>query len=354
MFGGTTLVRTRLVARHEDPWWLPFGSDRDEAPPSFASRDEEGSEDLDDEEDGDGEEEDDDLEEDDLDDEDLDDEDADHECPWCAEPCACAFGPDPGEYDGEALDCCHECADDASDAPMLGVSRPGAHDADLSSGRGDGRSDDRQRAYGEAGGEAGEQDGSHGVRDLLRDGTSPGDVPEARHARGRGGAAEVPGLQASRRDARAEVSARVAFCTTDTGEICPPGRIAGGGERDRARHAKAARDVHRSRRPDLGAGQPGRSREGAPGVREGRRGGGDRAGGGAEGAGGVRERELSFEERMRWGDCPACEVPDGEPCHAEIGVHLGIKVDGSRMRTGEGVHMGRLARAPFRVKEVPA
>lgn len=67
------------------------------------------------------------------DDEEDDDE---HECPWCGEPCACAFGPDPGEYDGEALDCRHECADDedTSEPTVLRVPGRGPHVAGLSDG----------------------------------------------------------------------------------------------------------------------------------------------------------------------------------------------------------------------------
>lgn len=68
----------------------------------------------------------------------------------------------------------------------------------------------------------------------------------------------------------------------------------------------------------------------------------------------MRERELTFDERARWGDCPVCKAPDGEPCCADVGMQLGVRVDGRRMRDGEGVHVGRLQKAPFRVREVPA
>jgi hypothetical protein len=67
-----------------------------------------------------------------------------------------------------------------------------------------------------------------------------------------------------------------------------------------------------------------------------------------------RTRVLTFEERIRWGDCPICEAKDGEPCHAEVGLQLGTRADGSRIPTGAGVHLGRLERAPIRVREVPA
>lgn len=67
-----------------------------------------------------------------------------------------------------------------------------------------------------------------------------------------------------------------------------------------------------------------------------------------------RERDLSFDERSRWGECPVCKAPDGEHCRADVGVQLGHKPDGSRMRDGEGTHLARLQAAPHRVREVPA
>jgi len=66
----------------------------------------------------------------------------------------------------------------------------------------------------------------------------------------------------------------------------------------------------------------------------------------------MRERELSFDERSKWGDCPVCGVKDGEPCHSEVGFALGVNVNGKRPT--EGAHLGRLQRAPFRVREVAA
>jgi hypothetical protein len=68
----------------------------------------------------------------------------------------------------------------------------------------------------------------------------------------------------------------------------------------------------------------------------------------------MRIRELTYEERMVWGECPVCKAPDGQPCYAEVGLHLGVKGDGSRLKTGEGVHMARLRNAPEKVKTVPA
>lgn len=64
-------------------------------------------------------------------------------------------------------------------------------------------------------------------------------------------------------------------------------------------------------------------------------------------------RELSFDERCKWGECPACHAKHGEYCDADIGAQLGVRADGRRMRTGEGAHMGRLQRAPIHVCEVP-
>lgn len=66
----------------------------------------------------------------------------------------------------------------------------------------------------------------------------------------------------------------------------------------------------------------------------------------------MRKRELSFQERATWGECPVCKAEDGEPCHPEIGFALGLNVDGSP--PAYGAHLGRLQRAPLQVKEVPA
>ena len=65
-------------------------------------------------------------------------------------------------------------------------------------------------------------------------------------------------------------------------------------------------------------------------------------------------RELSFEERCRWGTCPACSAPHGTACRASVGIQLGTRVDGRKLQDGEGAHLGRLNRAPLRVREVPA
>lgn len=68
----------------------------------------------------------------------------------------------------------------------------------------------------------------------------------------------------------------------------------------------------------------------------------------------MRERDTTQAERFTWGDCPVCKAADGEHCHADVGLQLGQKVDGSRMKDGEGVHVARLQAAPKRVRLVAA
>lgn len=65
-------------------------------------------------------------------------------------------------------------------------------------------------------------------------------------------------------------------------------------------------------------------------------------------------RELTFEDRAKWGICPTCQAQHGEWCHAEVGMQLGVNVNGSRLQTGQGAHLSRLKQAPFNVREVPA
>jgi hypothetical protein len=62
--------------------------------------------------------------------------------------------------------------------------------------------------------------------------------------------------------------------------------------------------------------------------------------------------ELTYEERATWGECPTCGVSHGEKCLQELGIELGRNVDGKR--PNDGVHLGRLQRAPFCVRIVPA
>lgn len=66
----------------------------------------------------------------------------------------------------------------------------------------------------------------------------------------------------------------------------------------------------------------------------------------------MRQRELTFEERATWGECPVYRAKDGEWCHSEVGWQLGRKVSGGQLQTGEGVHLGRLQKATVQVKLV--
>lgn len=62
----------------------------------------------------------------------------------------------------------------------------------------------------------------------------------------------------------------------------------------------------------------------------------------------MRERELSFEERATWGECPACHAKDGEKCNPGVGIPVGEN-------SGPLIaHLGRLAAAPRRVRLEPA
>lgn len=66
------------------------------------------------------------------------------------------------------------------------------------------------------------------------------------------------------------------------------------------------------------------------------------------------ERDTTMSERMTWGVCGVCGAKHGEFCRADVGVQLGVKLDGSRMKDGEGTHLSRLKTAPLRVRLVPA
>ena len=68
----------------------------------------------------------------------------------------------------------------------------------------------------------------------------------------------------------------------------------------------------------------------------------------------TKVRETTWAERATWGICPACHAAEGEWCHSEIGYQVGMRVDGQRMKTGEGAHLARLRAAPTHVKLVPA
>jgi len=62
-------------------------------------------------------------------------------------------------------------------------------------------------------------------------------------------------------------------------------------------------------------------------------------------------RELSFDERSRWGACSTCGARHGEACNPSVGFPLGTPVSPAALEGG--VHLGRLQRAPFMVCEVP-
>jgi hypothetical protein len=56
--------------------------------------------------------------------------------------------------------------------------------------------------------------------------------------------------------------------------------------------------------------------------------------------------DLTFDERSKWGTCPACKATEGNPCHPEVGFSLGVNINGERPT--EGAHLGRLNNAPDR------
>lgn len=65
-------------------------------------------------------------------------------------------------------------------------------------------------------------------------------------------------------------------------------------------------------------------------------------------------RETTMDERLKWGVCPVCGAKPGEYCRADVGLQLGVKADGTRMKDGEGAHVARLQRSPLKVKLVSA
>jgi len=66
----------------------------------------------------------------------------------------------------------------------------------------------------------------------------------------------------------------------------------------------------------------------------------------------ARVRELTFDERARWGECPVCHAKDGEACNRYVAIPLGVAADGGP--PANGAHLGRLNAAPQRVRTVPA
>lgn len=63
-------------------------------------------------------------------------------------------------------------------------------------------------------------------------------------------------------------------------------------------------------------------------------------------------KELTWDERITWGECQVCHAKHGESCRSEIGLHMGCRVCGGKVKTGEGVHLGRLQHAPSFVRMV--
>ena len=57
----------------------------------------------------------------------------------------------------------------------------------------------------------------------------------------------------------------------------------------------------------------------------------------------VEEVELTYEERRKFGECPACQAPHGRACYPEVGFRMGAM---SPEAAAEGVHLGRLQQAP--------
>lgn len=58
--------------------------------------------------------------------------------------------------------------------------------------------------------------------------------------------------------------------------------------------------------------------------------------------------DLTWNQRIVWGRCPVCSAAPGERCHANVGLTLGVGVDGGP--PVDGVHLGRLNAAPARVR----
>lgn len=63
-----------------------------------------------------------------------------------------------------------------------------------------------------------------------------------------------------------------------------------------------------------------------------------------------RIKELTFEERATWGECPICHAKDGEKCNPDEGFFATLSV--AKVPLG-GAHLGRLQKAPFKVRISP-
>lgn len=61
-------------------------------------------------------------------------------------------------------------------------------------------------------------------------------------------------------------------------------------------------------------------------------------------------RDLTYDERATWGECPVCHAKPGEWCSGAYGIGLGRTVYGAL--PNQGVHLGRLQHAPKRVRMV--
>lgn len=61
-------------------------------------------------------------------------------------------------------------------------------------------------------------------------------------------------------------------------------------------------------------------------------------------------RELSFDERAKYGDCPVCDAKHGQACDGNIGIPFGRTPSGSP--PSDAAHLARLNEAPRRVREV--
>lgn len=64
------------------------------------------------------------------------------------------------------------------------------------------------------------------------------------------------------------------------------------------------------------------------------------------------KRLSTYAERATWGTCPACKAEHGQPCNPDVGFSLGVNINGER--PSEGVHLGRIQRAPMYVELVAA
>ena len=63
-------------------------------------------------------------------------------------------------------------------------------------------------------------------------------------------------------------------------------------------------------------------------------------------------RELTYEERATWGECPVCHAKPGEWCKDNVPLSTPVE-NGVRPELYQfSVHLGRLQRAPKRVRMV--